>query len=62
MTKLKRLSREIDLHHSVEISGIFYHILCEIYFGESRSAKNAVFAIFGALKCMNLVNFSLQKA
>ena len=37
------------------------HILREINFAESRSAKNAVFAIFGALKCVNLVNFSLQK-
>ena len=29
---------------------------------EIRSAKNAVFAIFGALNYVNLVDFSFQKA
>ena len=33
-------------------------ILREINFGESRSSK---FAIFGALDCVNLVDFNLQK-
>ena len=36
-------------------------IFREINFGESRSAKTAVFAILGALNFHNLVNFSLQK-
>ena len=36
-------------------------ILREIHFGESRSAKTAVFTIFGALNFVDLVNFSLQK-
>ena len=36
-------------------------ILREINLGESRSAKNAVFAILGALKLVDLMNFSLQK-
>ena len=37
------------------------HILREINFGESKSSKTAVFAIFGASKFVNLVDFSLQK-
>ena len=37
-------------------------ILREINFGESRSSKNAIFAIFGAPNFVFLVNFSLQKA
>ena len=36
-------------------------ILREINFGESRSNKTAVSPILGALKMINLVNFSLQK-
>ena len=36
-------------------------ILSEINFGESRSCKTAGFVILGALKIINLVNFSLQK-
>ena len=36
-------------------------ILHEINFGESRSAKTAVFAILGALDFVILVNFSLQE-
>ena len=36
-------------------------ILREINFGESRSPKTAVFAIFGALNFVNLVDFNLQK-
>ena len=36
-------------------------ILREINFGESRSTKNGVFAIFGALNLVELVIFSLQK-
>ena len=32
-------------------------ILREINFGDSRSAKSAVFAIFGALNFVDLVNF-----
>ena len=36
-------------------------ILREINFGESRSSKNALFAILGALYLVNQVNFSLQK-
>ena len=37
------------------------HILREINFGESRSCKTVGFVILGALKMINLVNFSLQK-
>ena len=33
--------------------------LRETNFGESRSPKNAIFAILAALKFANLVNFSL---
>ena len=36
-------------------------ILREINFGGSRSSKTAAFAIFGALSCVFLVHFSLQK-
>ena len=36
-------------------------ILLEINFVDSRSVKTPVFAIFGALNFINLVNFSLQK-
>ena len=36
-------------------------ILREINFGDSRNAKTAVFAILGAVKFGQLVNFSLQK-
>ena len=36
-------------------------ILREINFGESKSSKTVVFAIFGALNFVNLVDFSLQK-
>ena len=36
-------------------------ILREIIFGESRRSKTAVFAIFGALKIANLVEFSFHK-
>ena len=36
-------------------------ILREINFGESRSSKTAVFAIFGPLTVGHSVNFSLQK-
>ena len=36
-------------------------ILREINFGESRSARNAVFTILGVLNFANLENFSLQK-
>ena len=35
-------------------------ILREINFGESWGSKTAIFAIFGALNIVNLVNFSLQ--
>ena len=36
-------------------------ILCEINFGDSRSAKTAVFDILGAVKFDNVVNFSLER-
>ena len=36
-------------------------ILREINFEDSRSAKYAIFAIFGAVHFVHLVNFSLQK-
>ena len=36
-------------------------ILCEINFKECRSSITAVFAIFGALNFVDLVNFRLQK-
>ena len=36
-------------------------ILREIKFGESRSFKTAVFALYGTLDFVYLVNFSLQK-
>ena len=36
-------------------------ILREINFGEFRSCKTATYAILGALKFVDLVNFSLQK-
>ena len=36
-------------------------ILREINFGESESFEIAIFANFGALNVVNLVNFSLQK-
>ena len=36
-------------------------ILREINFGESWGSKSAVFAILGALKSVNLLNFSLLK-
>ena len=39
----------------------FAQILREINFGESRTSKTAVFAVFGALNFANLVNFNLQK-
>ena len=37
-------------------------ILREINFGGCRSSKTAVLAILGALKMINLVNFSPQKS
>ena len=36
------------------------HILREIKFGESRSPKIAIFAIFGAMIFVHLANVSLQ--
>ena len=46
----------------MEISGYFcLQILREIKFGESRNSKPAIFAIFGAVKFVNLVHFSLLK-
>ena len=36
-------------------------ILREINLGESGSSKTTIFAIFGALNFVNLVDFSLQK-
>ena len=36
-------------------------ILREINAGESRSSSIAIIALFGALNCVNLVEFSLQK-
>ena len=36
-------------------------ILREINFGESRSVETAIFAIFGALNSVDLVNCSIQK-
>ena len=48
--------------HSVEISRFSVtQILREINFGESRSAETAIFAIFGALNSVDLVNSSFQK-
>ena len=44
---------------SVEIS--ITKILREIDFGDSKSAKTAVFAILGALNFVHLVNISLSK-
>ena len=38
-----------------------FQILCEIIYGESKSSKNAVFAIPGALNIVNLANFCLLK-
>ena len=37
------------------------HILREINFGKFESWKTAIFAILGALKMINLIDFSLQK-
>ena len=37
-------------------------ILREIIFGEIRSAKNAVFAIFGTLNFVNLLNTQPSKS
>ena len=47
----------------MENSGFFCHIqiLREINIGESRSSKNAIFAVLGALNFVDLVNFSLQE-
>ena len=36
-------------------------ILREINFGESRNGKIVILVILGALNCVDLVNFSLQK-
>ena len=36
-------------------------ILREINFGETRSSETAIYAIFGALNLVDLVNFSFQK-
>ena len=36
-------------------------ILLQINFGEARSSNPAIFAFFGALNLVDLVNFSLQK-
>ena len=36
-------------------------ILREINFAESRSAKNVIFTILGALNSVDLMNFSFQK-
>jgi len=36
-------------------------ILREINFGESKSSKTIIFAIFGALRFVDLVDFSFQK-
>ena len=41
--------------------GPITQILCEINFGQFRSYKTAVFALFGAVKFDNLVNYSHQK-
>ena len=46
--KLKKKMIREKHHHGEEISGFFAtQILHEINFGETRSSKNAVFAIFG---------------
>ena len=49
--------------HRVEISGFFYHsdFLREINFGEYRSFKTVIIAIFGAMKFVDLVDYSFQK-
>ena len=36
------------------------HILREINFEDSRSPKNVIFAILGAIDCINVVKFSLE--
>ena len=47
--------------HSVELSGTFCHSdFTWNQFGEYRSSETAVFAIFGALNYVNLVNHSFQ--
>jgi len=38
-----------------------FQILREINLGESRSAKNAGFALLGAMKFVNLFSFNFQK-
>ena len=50
MTLASRLSTQVSLH-----------ILREINFVDSRSAKTAIFAILGAVNFVHLVNISLQK-
>ena len=50
------------MHCIVEITGFSVtQILREINFGEPKSSKTAVFATFGVLNFVNLVNFSLQE-
>ena len=51
----------LSTSHSVELECSVIQILREINLGESSSSKTAVFAIFGALNFVSLVNFSLQK-
>ena len=46
---------------SKQSQGLGTQILCEIHFGECRSCITAIFAIFGALKFVNLVHFGLPK-
>ena len=45
----------VQIFHDFSIT----HILREIKYGGSRSSKNAVFAIFGALDFIDLVDIGL---
>ena len=55
-----RESNTFTAEHSVEISKIFLsRVLREINFGDSRSAKTAVFALLGAVNDVHMINIGL---
>ena len=63
ITVLPNISLILKLIGSAANSELFsfIQVLLEINFGESRSCKTAVFALFGAMNFVQMANFSLQK-
>ena len=63
ITVLPNISLILKLIGSAANSELFsfIQVLLEINFGESRSCKTVIWAIFGALNFVNFVHFSPQK-